>query len=391
MNKPTKRTVSVKTLVSKTAINVREENNYDLDAICQQIVMAGRIHTSMMAEEVEGELWVLQGHRRTRGGQRLLADHNLIATILLNMADNEKDPEKRDNIKKNLPDMVATIVENLGKVEVSVYKGLSEEERLTLILDHGSMKPISRTEVVNTVWRMDKSFFSEGDIIRIAYFSLADFTGNKRKLSEVPQETKAREAYLRKWLHGTVGNFILSAARMGDYVREQFMLTHRAEDNLLREGEKVEMKCTRDRITQLSAAKTKDKDVWTSEEGGPEFNALIAKFKAEDAGAIDKEVKKRLTPKELNDKADVYQSKAIKKALWIAAGETGDKVQGLLDDDARMYRDEQAMALLAEYWAKMPKDAHHFDVQAFVTAILHNTKGKLAEFLTAISVEEPKV
>lgn len=385
MQKPTKKTMSAASLISKLEVNVREANNYDLPAMAEQIVMAGRILKPLIVEETDEGPIVLSGNRRARAAQELLADQQKITAILLQIAETERDGEKRDAMKKSVAETTASIVDALTKVDTYVYRNLTEEERLMLIMDHGSEKPISRTEVVNCCWRMDRQFFSEGDIIRLTYFALAKFTGNERKLSEVPSESKAREAFLRKWLHGTVGNYILSAHRMGDYVREQFLLTMRSDDGLLKEGEKVEMRCSRDRITQLSAAKTKDKDVWTSEGGGPEFNALVEKFKAEDAGDVAKDVRKRPTVKDLTDKADVFKSAAIKKALWIAAGETGGKVAGLLEDDDRMYRDEQAMKLLAESWEKLPTSVERFDLKEFVKMVLHSQVTKLRDYLAELT------
>lgn len=388
MLKATKRTVSINNLISKLEVNVREQNNYDLATMREQIVQAGRILKPLIVEETEEGLIVLSGNRRTRGGQELWENHQLITAILLNMAETERDAGKRETMKKTIVDLTNAVVDQLGKVDVYVYKGLSEEERLMLIMDHGSEKPISRTEVVNCCWRMDRQFFSEGDIIRLTYFALAKFTGNERKLSEVPTEAKAREAFLRKWLHGTVGNFILAAHKMGDYVRTQFILTMRAEDGLLREGEKVEMRCTRDRITQLSATKTKEKEVWSPDKGSPDFNAMVEKFKAEDAGILDREPKKRPSIKELNDKADVFKSVAIRKALLIAAGETGDKVTGLLEDDDRMYRDEQALKVLSGAWEKLPKAMPAgFDLQEFVTKVLHATPAILSQYVDTISAK----
>lgn len=361
--KPSKKTVKITDLSSKIDVNVREANNYDLPVMMEQIVIVGKILKPIIVEETtDGELLVLSGNRRTRAGQELASDPNRIASILQMFADSEKDIARATEIRTNLAKMVDDVKEALNKVDIYVYRDLSVQQRLELIMDHGSEKPISRTELVKCIWRMDASFMSEAEIIRATYFSLAQYTGNTRKLGEVPTTDKERTKYLTTWFHGTVGNYILDAAKMGEYVREQFILTHRSEDGLLKEGEKVEMRVSRDRVKELRAAKGEDSkaDKWSTEKGGPVFNALVEKFKAEDAGEIDKVSKKRPTVKELMDKSDVFKSTAVRKALQIAAGETGEKVAGLLEDDDRSYRNEQVLTMLARHIDKLPDEIAHF-------------------------------
>lgn len=378
--KPSKRTVKITDLMSELDVNVREANNYDLPVMQEQIVIVGKILKPIIVEETSaGVLLVLSGNRRTRAGQELVADPQRIANILTMFADSEKDIARATEIRNNLVQMVADVKDALGKVDIYVYKDLSVQQRLELIMDHGSEKPISRTELVKCIWRMDASFMSEAEIIRVTYFSLAQYTGNTRKLGEVPTEDKARTKYLTSWFHGTVGQYILDAAKLGAYVADQFILTHRAEDGLLKDGEKVEMRVSRDRVKELRAMKNEEKESWSVEKGSEKFNALIEKYKAEDAGEIDKVTKKRPTVKELMDKADVFKSAPIRKALMIAAGETGDKVGGLLDDDARVYRNEQVVTLLARHLDKLPDEIGHF-----ARKLCYDTPKEFEDFLESI-------
>lgn len=120
---------------------------------------------------------------------------------------------------------------------------------------------------------------------------LARFTGNMQKAYEASAipEGPARKEFLKKWLHGTVGNYILAAGTMGEAIREQFILTERASDRKLTDDEKklVKFETGRDRINKLASAKKKDKEAkgWNPQEGGEEFNKMIAKFVAEDNGS----------------------------------------------------------------------------------------------------------
>jgi hypothetical protein len=340
MNKPTMKTMSVNSLKVNYELNIRQQNNYDLPSIVQQIRDAGRILKPIIVRGEDNV--VLSGNRRTLGGQQLFND----------------------------PECPVELHEQLSKTQVIVYTGLTPEEELTLILDHGGEKPISKTEVLEAVWRLDKQFYPEGKIISWMYHALADYTDNKRKLMELPSEPKAREAKLKEWFHGTVGNYMLASLKMGPFVREQMVLTHLAEDKLLKEGQSVTMRCSRKRITELSAAKSEDtrNKEWDVQTGGPKFNELIEKFKAEDAG--DPVVKtKRPSVKELTDKADVFKSKAIKDTLLTAAGNTDAGLKlSALDDD--LFRIDCIMGYAAKYYSTVKSP----EVKALLGLLLKDTK-----------------
>jgi hypothetical protein len=310
MNKPTNKTVSIMSLKVDTSVNIRLVNNYDLESMKEQIRMAGCIIKPLI---IRGEdKVVLSGNRRTLAGQELYND----------------------------PSTSAELKERLSKVQVIEYTGLTEEETLQLVLDHGGEKPISKTEVVLSVWRLDKQMYSERQICTWMVNALADYTSNKRKLIELPSEPGAREKAIHRWLHGTVGNYILAASKLGNYVREQFLLTHKSDDKLLEPGEKVEMKCDRTRISDLTTARGKDQlnGTWSTAGGnatGLEFDKLIEKYKEEDRSGKKDKVE-RLSQKELSDKADQFSSPGIKAAFAVAAGNQ-DAGRQLHDIDAANY------------------------------------------------------
>ncbi len=351
MNTPVKKTLSIKSIRADFALNIRDRENYDLASLKTQIRAAGRVIKPIV---IRGEdNMVLQGNRRYWSVVELLEE----------------------------PDLPEDLREAISKLDCIVYTGLSEKETIALIIDHGGEKPISRSEVVSAVWRLDLQFFTEGQIIGLLYYALAKYSGNERKLLDVPAgPPKEREAYLRKWLHGTVGNQMLAAAKMGDYVKSQFLLTRKSEDRLLaperKEGEVtipaevVEMKCSTTRITELSAAKSADQKEggWSPENGGTAFNALIEKFKAQDKGEASEEKTKRPSVKELEEKADQFKSPAIRNALLVAAGQT-DAGRSLVEIDDWLTRVTMVMDTLRSHVSVVSNP----EVKSLIEAIISTT------------------
>jgi hypothetical protein len=254
------------------------------------------------------------------------------------------------------PNTPQEVAENIRKLNAMVYKGLTDVERMKIIADHGEEKSISRSELVKMIWRMS-IVMSERDMILSVYQDLADYTGNRKKLNQLPKEGKEREKKLKDWFHGTLGNVIMRGAQLGDYVKEQFLLSRKAEDGfplgVNDDGtpKVLEMKVGNKRLQELSQAKTADEKGtgWTYEKGGEVFNALIEKFKAEDASDSPKERQTRFTVKELKDKANGLKSTGVKKALLLAAGETGDAVSGIVNVDEEAARWEVVARLLVQY------------------------------------------
>lgn len=363
-SKSTNKTVSIVELKVDTKTNVRLATNYDVPAMKQAILDVGRI-TDPIHVRAE-DMVVLRGNRRTLAGQELLAD-------------------------PSTPQEVAASLKKVAVVMHDVKPGSSEE--LAVILDHGSQKRLSRTEVLLAVWRLDKQFMSEGQIIGLLYSALAVYTGNTKKETEAAgiANLKDRSDYLRKWLHGTVGNYMLAGNKMGEYVREQMVKTHLSEDKLLPTGDKVECRMSRDRITQLSAAKSKDDpknggEGWSPDQGGRHFNELLEKFKAEDRGEQEAEGSKRPSAKALRERADAFNSPGIKAALMLAAGDT-EQGRALVDIDDLSYR----LHLAAEVLAKRLSGITNPEVKHLIDAILGNHRLPVGEIEIALNkFSEPK-
>lgn len=327
MEKPIKRTVSVLNVLVDLVLNIRLVENYDLETMKQQIRDAGRILKPLAVEETPDRGYVvLQGNRRASAAQQLLSD----------------------------PACPADLRDALLKTEVLVYKGLNEQERLGVILDHGEEKPISRTELVQAVWRLDKLFFSETAIILKMYFALAKFTGNERKLGAMPKDEREKEKYLKKWFHGTVNNYMLCGHRLGEYVKQQVILTERSRDGFLQPDEKVEIMMNRGRIEELTKAMNAEKELWSPEEGSPLFNELLAKFKREDVEGKEPRLV-RPSVKELEQKAAIFNTSLVRKAFLIASGEQDQsKVGGFIEEDQRVARDQKCLNVLAINKDKLP-------------------------------------
>ena len=246
------------TLIVDRKLNFRED--YDVPSMIDEIKRAGCLLEPVHAIQETNQ--ILKGNRRITAVQALLADPTL-----------PKDLRKE-----------------LEKVDVIFYQGLTPEEITELVLDHGSQKSLSRVEIVNACWRLQKQMYTEKDTIILMYHLLARYTGNPQKANEAAtmSEGPARTKFLTDWLHGTVGNYILAAGRMGEFVREQFLLTDAAMDRKLTDEETKKLVCKmgRDRINQLASAIKKDKEngSWNQKDHGTEFDKKIAEFILKDAG-----------------------------------------------------------------------------------------------------------
>jgi hypothetical protein len=328
-------------------INWRESAGYDIPAMKADLERDGRITESIHVLDPKDserlglpENLVLRGNRRTKAACEIIND-------------------------KNSP---AGLVESLKKSPVKMVGGFDNAKDVEdYMLDHGSSKPLSRTEVVHAVWRLQNTMHTEAEIGERLYQLLARYTGNTKKAQEVTAitDTKARRSAIVKWLHGTVGNFLMAVNGMGEAIREQLTLTSHKEDGILTKEEEVKfiLQVTRGRVTELSAAKTKDKAQGGWEPvnelvvtktgdgkidnikivgGGVSFNEKLESFVREDAGEANGD-KPRPTAKTLEALADSCKSPSIRAAYLQAAGK---KVDNILDLDAEASRQEKLVAFL---------------------------------------------
>lgn len=349
--------------------NFRDIENYDVPSMIEEIVQAGRILEPLHVEE-DGT--VLKGNRRTLAAQTLLAD----------------------------PKAPQDIVEAIRHLDVFVYSQMTEKERTELILDHGSQKGLTRVEVVKAAWRLQRMMYSEKDIIILMYQQLAKYTGNTRKAYEASTITNAaeREKFLAKWLHGTVGNYILYAGQMGEYVREQFLLTDLALDRNLTDAEKQKVKfaTTRTRISELNSAKNEDREKnvgWNPDKKiGKKFFELIDKYEMEDRTGTAPRSEK-FSPAKMIETADSMQSD-LKLVFLKCAGklpEGGESEIEQLDCEINRLTKINALNLQnVDRIASGPFTGLQVQalVQAFISGAPNVYEDRLATFLNAIPAPE---
>lgn len=313
MSKVTRKAIPLTSLVSSDVVNARLADNYDLESLRPQVIGKGRIVSPLVVEPMtgadEGKYLVLQGNRRKRVADLIIAD----------------------------PAAPADVKAALVKLDCVIYEGLTDEERDALIFDHGESRPLNREETLLSVWRLFKQFKKEREIGQRLYYQLARYTGNEKKLNTLPGDAAARDKYLTTWFRGTLGQYMLSAATMTDEVREAMIMTARKEDGRVKEGESVTFLATRERVVELSKARTADEKAagWNPNTGGESFNATIQRYKDEDAGKATSGVKvKRPSVKDLTDRAAMFKSAALKGAFAVAAGDDSAGAALLTMDDA---------------------------------------------------------
>lgn len=333
--------------------NVRQLNNYDVPAMMEDIALKGRITNPIIAEKVGEKYIVLQGNRRTKGGQAWLA-------------------------KADCP---ADLKTSLEKTECEVYENLTEDERLSLIYDHGGQKDIARVEVALAVWQMVDRFYSPSQVAQAMYYNLAKFTRNDKLLHEVQAITdpKQRAKRITDWFRGTLDGYILAAQKMGPYIRQQFLLTLKGEQNLLLPDEKVELNCSSKRIVELKKAMNADaKDnKWNATEGhGPEFDKLVDKYKAEDAGTLEVEKSTRPTVSQLEETAARFRSAPVKNALLLAAGKR-EFAASLPELDEQLY----LLNMKLEIVSKFMNDVADSNVKALLGSMIFGTPAAVEESL----------
>ena len=276
--------VSILDIHSDHSVNFREEESYKVSALMENIAMVGRINEPLHVELETGI--ILRGNLRYTAATELLKD----------------------------PNISAALKSNLEKLDVIYVEGLTPQERMEYILDHGSITPLTRVEIVKTTWKFQaENCNDERKLQTLMYQMYAHYTNNPQKAYEAQSYSPgpARDKFLHDWLHGTLGQWVMAAGLLGNVVREQFILMDRAKDRKLTDEEKARVLFTpnRTRVKELAKAKKEDEKGlgWTTFNGGEKFNALIQQYIAEERGeGKPKETKPSYT--QMNATADTMQS-----------------------------------------------------------------------------------
>lgn len=323
------------------SVNFRDD--YDTESLTDQILVAKRILEPIHIRE---DKVVLRGNRRVLTAQKLLANPNL-------------DPEIR---------------KALENTEAFIYSDLTDREQTEFVLDHGGQKPLSRVETCKAVRRLLKQMMSERDIASLMYQQLARFTGNAQKAyqaSQIPAGS-VRDDFVKKWLHGTLGNYIIPASGMGEYVWDQFLLTELENDRALSAEEKGKRKMdvNREAIKKLNSAKATDKEEgkWDSMKNtGPSFEAAIADL--EKAYGKPKAAVTRVSPEQMKTAAENMQS-GLRLAFLQCAGDLKGEQKSQLDTlDTEYARRDKVFPVLV---AQLERIANT-EVKALVNAILNKS------------------
>ena len=318
--------VNLADVIVDRVLNFREQNDraYDLPQMADSIVAAGRILNAPVIEwwvdPADGvkKLRTLQGHRRISAAQ-----------LLLTSAD--------------CPDEVKAA---LRKCECILYENLDDNQRLELVLDHDT-KGLNRTETVKAVWRLASAGYGEREIIKRMYQLLARYTRNEAKLFEVPADGPGREQALYKRFHGTVGDSILLAFSMPQFVRDAYIEMHHVQDGILKkEDAKSGVWCSAPRLKVLRTIRKAANDAgkWDNDNPCKEFMDQWELFRKEDAGEAQSETLVRPNNEALDARIANHRSEAVKMAFRNAKGE---KVS-LLDLDERTYKEQIVFQTLYE-------------------------------------------
>lgn len=308
--------VEASKLIVNKANNYREIDNYDLQSMIESIKLNNGVleplHVCLETNEI------LRGNRRGWAVQVLLAD----------------------------PTITAELKSKIEELDVIYYEGMTPDEKMEFMLDHGSTKGLSCVEVVLAVWRLMTRMKGEKEIIKILYHALARYTGKPNKAYEAAAlpEGEGRNKFLTDWLHGTVGNYIMVAAQLGETVREQFLLSERAKDRALTDEEKKQVLFSgmRGAIKKLKSAQLKDeKDAgWDSKTGGVEFNKVLAELIAQEKGEGPPKVSPP-TREQMKSTAGLLKSD-LRKAYSHCAGTLAQGEDAFVHElDVEMYRLEE--------------------------------------------------
>jgi hypothetical protein len=281
----------------------------------------------------------------------------------------------------------------LQKVDCLEWSELEDFEREEMIADKGSALPLARYEIVLAIWRMaskasDFLMSDTKDRIRLTNHQLlASFTGNeamlKAKLDKLDRSEVGYEAaklkILQTHFHGTLDNVIMGVFGMGTYIREQYILSLKKEQNKLQPSDpKPEINVSTKRITELSKARTADQKGkgWLADSGGEKFNELVNKFKGEDSGTIAKNKSTRPSIEDLMAMAGNIQHPTLAKVVKRAAGIDNEQTSGLTEEMDEAYRQYKIMQLLTKAAPELPKE-----FKDLVNALLSASPAKFQEFV----------
>lgn len=197
--------------------NVREDDAYEVSALKEDLKLRGQQEPAAL--EKIGDAYVpIKGFRR--------------ATAILELA-----AEGAINPKTVKFDSDGKPVANTGKpfesIEALVYEGLSDRERLELLLDHGQRRGLSKVELQNSFERGFQAMYTEKELATIL-FSLLEHHYPPNKSIENTAEAKLN------YYRGVIQT-AKHAYRAPDVLHDKWMLRLKGTQAWPTKAEMVEM------------------------------------------------------------------------------------------------------------------------------------------------------
>ncbi len=321
---------NIRTTKGVTAYGVTASgDSYDLTGIETAILERdGIIQTPLVVfKNDEGKLEVLQGNRRAWGSQ--------------NLYHREDTPKE---VKKNLE-----------KIPAYVLTDLTDAQKAELVFDQDT-KSFLDSEVVRDVFNLRGLGWNFDQIVMSRTEALLKIMKNGKELgAEIRSinDPAARRKKITTGMHGTIGNGLLDAYGLGDWMRKTTLQSYMLRDGLIEEG-KAEMpyfKVTsnmQERVRKLRQARkddgTKFNPLMLVE--GTKFKEMADLFHKEDYNPDPKDkgkTKKMLGKEGVKTLKSALQSKLAQAILSRIEGETVPELQ-MLDTETVILQTKSELA-----------------------------------------------
>lgn len=276
--KPTFRTIDILTVNVDHSLNpVRFETgekfggyevtgNLDLPGMKRDILAEGRIIEPVWIAELDGVPTVFRGVRRTCAAQEM----------------------------KNDPNTPQGVLDALRQTPCWYFKNATRAEVLEAVNDQTS-KRYATSGVIRWIWALQDSGKGYKELAPICWSMFESWPSKKMqsaiKKIQAMKEGPERDKEIQSTLMGTLNQEILLANRLGERVRNAYLVPYLVQDGLIPPDTKAEFKASRENLAKILEAQKADKESpegWNEIEGGASFNAVLedlAKPKAPAAGS----------------------------------------------------------------------------------------------------------
>ena len=328
-------------------LNVRFD--YDIPSMVDWIVSVGfLIKRPLLAEVTDSErpLWGTDrlGHHITKRYVRLQGHRRLLGLQHINL-----HPDKYSY----------SLYEMTKKVLVVTYSGLNRTLAESIIMDHGSEKPLHPSELIGCVYRLFYSGHNATEIMsRLVKPLAAAFRVPQAKVHELDATTDPAErmAIIRGMFQNVINSHVIRATQAGPWVAEQVLRHFKKEDGLLPKEEPLLFKANGPAIRTIMVAVKEDqkigqfegiKDAYINEDGklvidggGPNSRGKLEEMIHLYFNPSEKpKASRMMTSKDVKARQDSFKSKGFNTALqMVLQGETDANT---VEIDAQAYRLEK--------------------------------------------------